>query len=162
HVTSLGSGRAIDLKVRLGDFVKKGQVLMVISSPDLGNASADFEKARADENLTHRELDRAQGLYSHGAAAEKDFQAAQDAEDKAKVDLRTAEERLRVMGGDPAKPGSLLTLVAPVAGTIVEQNVAGFETIKTPDNTANLFTIADLSQVWVVSDVYENDLGEVH
>jgi cobalt-zinc-cadmium efflux system membrane fusion protein len=135
---------------------------MVISSPDLANASADYEKARADEELSHRALDRAQSLYSHGALAEKDVQIAQDAEDKAKVDLRTAEEHVRVIGGDPARPGSLLSLVAPVSGTIVEQNVAGFETVKTPDNTANLFTIADLSQVWVVCDVYENDLGEVH
>src|SRR5258707_5516852 len=57
---------------------------------------------------------------------------------------------------------SMIELRAPVSGTIVEQNVSGFEGVKSLDNTPNLFTIADLSQVWVVCDVFENDLGDVH
>jgi cobalt-zinc-cadmium efflux system membrane fusion protein len=101
-------------------------------------------------------------LYSHGALAEKDLEVAQDTEDKAKVDVQNAEHRVRLLGGDPNHPGSVIELRAPVSGTIVEQNVAGFEGVKTLDNSPSLFTIADLSQVWVVSDVYENDLSEVH
>jgi len=162
HVTSLGGGRVVDLKVRLGDFAKKGQTLLVISSPDLAGAMSDYQKAKADEVLAHKALDRAQLLYDRGAAAQKDLEAAQDAEDKAKVDLETAETHVKVLGGDPAHPSSLIDLRAPVAGTIVEQNIAGFEGVKSLDNTPNLFTIADLSQVWVVCDVFENDLGEVH
>jgi membrane fusion protein, heavy metal efflux system len=162
HVTSMGSGRVLDLKVRLGDSVRKGQTLLVLSSPDLASANADFQKARADEELSRKALDRAQLLYSRGALAEKDLQLAQDAEDKAKVDVSTAEQKVRVIGGDPGHPDATLTLRAPVAGTIVEQNVAGFEGVKSLDNTPNLFTIADLSQVWVLCDVFENDLGEVH
>jgi cobalt-zinc-cadmium efflux system membrane fusion protein len=162
HVTSLGAGRAVDLRVRLGDSVKKGQVLLVISSPDLASASSDFQKARSDDKLARGELERTQLLYAHGALAEKDLQLAQDTADKAKVDLQTSEERIRQLGGDPASPGSLIQLRSPVTGTIVEQNVAGFEGVKSLDNTPNLFTIADLSQVWVVCDVYENDLGNVH
>lgn len=162
HVTSLGSGRVIDLKARLGDYVKKGQVLLVISSPDLAGAMGDYQKAAADELLARKALERAQTLYSHGALAEKDLELAQDTEDKAKTDLKTAESRLRVIGGDPAHPSSSIELRAPVSGTIVEQNVAGFEGIKSLDNTPNLFTIADLASVWVVCDVYENDLGDVH
>ena len=162
HVTSMGSGRVLDLKVRLGDSVRKGQTLLVISSPDLASANADYQKARADEDLSRKALDRAQLLYSRGALAEKDLQLAQDAEEKAKVDVSTAEQKVRVIGGDPAHPDATLNLRAPVAGTIVEQNVAGFEGVKSLDNTPNLFTIADLSQVWVLCDVFENDLGEVH
>jgi len=162
HVTSLGGGRVIDLKVKLGDSVKKGQTLLVISSPDLGGAMSDYQKAVADEALSHKALDRAQVLYDKGAIAAKDLEVAQDAEDKAKVDVSTAAQHVRVLGADPAHPSSLLELRAPVAGTIVEQNVAGFEGVKSLDNTPNLFTIADLSQVWVVCDVFENDLGEVH
>jgi cobalt-zinc-cadmium efflux system membrane fusion protein len=161
RVTSLGSGRVMELKVRLGEYVKKGQSLVVISSPDLGAAVADYQKAVAEEVLSHQALDRAQLLYAHGATAQKDLQAAQAAEDKARVDLAASEQRVRVLGGDPAHPGSLIDLRAPVSGTIVEQNVSGFEGIKSLDNTPNLFTIADLSEVWVVCDVYENDLGEV-
>jgi len=162
HVTSLGGGRVVDLKVKLGDYVKKGQTLLTISSPDLAAAFADYQKSVADEKITRKSLDRTQLLFDRGAMAEKDLQAAQNAEEKAQVDVKTAEQRVRVMGGDPSQPGPLLQLRAPVSGTIVEQNVAGFEGVKSLDNTPNLFTIADLSQVWVVCDVFENDLGLVH
>ena len=162
HVTSLGGGRVIDLKVRLGDTVKKGQTLLVISSPDLAAAMSDYQKAVADEVLSRKALDRAKLLYDRGAIAAKDLETAQDADDKAKVDVTTTAQRVRVLGADPAHPSDLIDLRAPVAGTIVEQNVAGFEGVKSLDNTPNLFTIADLSQVWVVCDVFENDLGEVH
>ena len=162
HVTSLGAGRVIDLKVKLGDTVKKGQTLLVISSPDLATAMSDYQKAKADEVLSRKALDRAQLLYNSGAIAAKDLETAQDAEDKARVDVETAEQHVRVLGADPSHPGPLIDLKAPVAGTIVEQNVAGFEGVKSLDNTPNLFTIADLGEVWVVCDVFENDLGEVH
>jgi len=162
HVTSQGSGRVIDLKVRLGDYVNKGQVLLVISSPDLAGAMGDYQKASADAALAAKALDRAQLLYSKGALAQKDLEVAENADAKAKSDQKTAESRLRVLGGDAAHPSTMIELRAPVAGTIVEQNVAGFEGIKSLDNTPNLFTIADLSNVWVVCDVYENDLGDVH
>ena len=162
HVTSMGSGRVVDLKVRLGDYVKKGQLLMTVSSPDLAGAMSDYQKARADEDLSRRALERAQLLYDRGALAAKDLEASRNAEDKAKVDVTTAEQHVRILGGDPQQIGSLISLRAPVSGTIVEQNVAGFEGVKSLDNTPNLFTIADLTQIWVVCDVFENDLGEVH
>jgi cobalt-zinc-cadmium efflux system membrane fusion protein len=162
HVTSLGGGRVVELKVRLGDYVKKGQTLLMISSPDLAGAFADYQKAVADERVTQKALERSQLLFNRGALAEKDLQTAENADEKAQVDVKTAEQRVRVLGGDPAHPGPVLQLRAPVSGTIVEQNVAGFEGVKSLDNTPNLFTIADLSQVWVVCDVFENDLGMVH
>jgi membrane fusion protein, heavy metal efflux system len=161
HVTSQGSGRVVELKARLGDSVNKGQVLLTIYSADVAGAFSDYQKALADERLAKKSLDRAQLLYSHGALAEKDLQQADDAEEKAQVDVKTTEQHVRILGGDPAHPGSLIELHAPVSGTIVEQNVSGFEGIKSLDNSPNLFTIADLSQVWVVCDVYENDLDLV-
>jgi len=162
HVTSLGAGRVIDLRVKLGDNVKKGQTLLVISSPDLSSAFSDYQKAQADEALSHKALERAQMLFDRGAVAAKDLETAQDTEDKAKVDLETAKHKVQILGADPAHPSPLIDLRAPVSGTIVEQNVAGYEGVKSLDNTPNLFTIADLGQVWVVCDVFENDLGEVH
>jgi cobalt-zinc-cadmium efflux system membrane fusion protein len=161
HMTSLASGRVVDLRARLGDRVNKGQVLLLISSPDLAAAMADYQKAQADEVLSRKALERAQLLSSRGALAEKDLQLAQDTEDKAKIDLHTTEQHIRILGGDPAQTGPLIELRAPVSGTIVEQNVSGFEGVKSLDNTPNLFTIADLSAVWVVCDVYENDLDIV-
>jgi cobalt-zinc-cadmium efflux system membrane fusion protein len=161
HVTSQGSGRVVDLKVRLGDSVSKGQELLSIYSADLAGAFSDYQKAVADERLAKKSLERAQLLYSHGALAEKDLQTAEDAEEKAKADVQNTEQHVRILGGDPAHPGSLIELRAPVSGTIVEQNIAGFEGIKSLDNSPNLFTIADLTQVWVVCDVYENDLSQI-
>ncbi len=161
HVTSQGSGRVVELRVRLGDSVKKGQLLLTIQSSDLAGAFSDYQKAAADERLAQKGLDRAQLLFSHGALAEKDLQLAEDTEEKARVDVQNAEQHVRILGGNPAHPSSLIELRAPVSGTIVEQNISGFEGIKSLDNSPNLFTVADLSEVWVVSDVYENDLGEV-
>jgi membrane fusion protein, heavy metal efflux system len=161
HVTSQGSGRVVDLKVRLGDSVSKGQELLSIYSADVAGAFSDYQKAVADERLAKKSLDRAQLLYSHGALAEKDLQTAQDAEEKAKADVQNTEQHVRILGGDPAHPSSLIELRAPVSGTIVEQNISGFEGVKSLDNSPNLFTIADLTQVWVVCDVYENDLSQI-
>lgn len=161
HVTSQGSGRVVDLRVRLGDNVKKGEILLSIYSADLAGAFSDYQKAVADERLSRRGLERAQLLLSHGAAAQKDFEQAEDAEEKAKVDVQNAEQHIRILGGDPAHPSSTIELRAPMAGTIVEQNISGFEGIKSLDNSPNLFTIANLSQVWVVCDVFENNLGQV-
>jgi cobalt-zinc-cadmium efflux system membrane fusion protein len=161
HVTSQGSGRVVELKVRLGDYVKKGQALLSIHSADLAGAFSDYQKAAADERLAQKALDRAQLLYSHGALAEKDLQQAEDTEAKAKVDVQNTEQRVRLLGGDPAHPSAMIELRAPISGTVVEQNISGFEGIKSLDNSPNLFTIADLTQVWVLCDVYENDLGQV-
>jgi cobalt-zinc-cadmium efflux system membrane fusion protein len=162
HVTSMGSGRVAEIRAHLGDSVHKGQVLLVISSPDSAQANSDYRKAVADEVLSNKALERAQLLLSHGALAEKDLQVAEDAEAKAKVDVETSAERVRILGGDPAHPSPLIEVRAPISGAIVEQNVAGSEGVKSLDNTPNLFTIADLTSVWVVCDVYENDIGDVH
>jgi membrane fusion protein, heavy metal efflux system len=159
HVTSQASGRVVDLKVRLGDQVNKGQMLLSIHSVDLATAFSDYQKATADERLAKRTLDRSQLLYSHGALAEKDLQQAADTEEKAQADVQNTEQRVRLLGGDPIHPGPLIALRAPISGTIVEQNISGFEGVKSLDNSPSLFTIADLTQVWVVCDVYENDLG---
>jgi cobalt-zinc-cadmium efflux system membrane fusion protein len=162
HVTSQASGRVVELKIRLGDSVNKGQVLLAIHSADLASAFSDYQKAAADARLANKALGRAQLLYSHGALAEKDLQQAADTEEKAQADVQNTEQRVRLLGGDPVRPGALIELHAPISGTIVEQNIAGFEGIKSLDNSPSLFTIADLSQVWVLCDVYENDLGAVH
>lgn len=161
-VLSLGGGRAIQVFVRIGDDVKKGQVLLRINSPDLAQAFSDYQKFKADEVLAAKQLERSQMLYAKGAIATRDLEAAQDAEDKAKVDLRTAGDRIRILGGDPDSPSAQLDVRAPISGTIIEQNVTAGTAVRSTDNSPNLFTIADLSRVWVVCDVYEDALTRVH
>jgi len=162
-VVSLASGRVVDLRVRLGDFVQKGQLLMRIHSADAASATADFRKAQADDALARVQLERAQALFERGAIARKDYEIALDASAKATVDLENTAERLRVLGLDPAAPahGGLIDVAAPATGVITEQNVTPAAGVKTLDNSPNLFTISDLSRVWIVCDVFENDVSKV-
>jgi membrane fusion protein, heavy metal efflux system len=87
---------------------------------------------------------------------------AEDADAKAKITVENAVERIRVLGADVNHPSPIVDIKAPVSGVIVEQNVTASAGVKTLDNSPNLFTISDLSKVWVVCDVYENDLPFVH
>ena len=160
-VNALISGRVIDVRARLYDDVQKGQMLLRMISPDLSQAVSDYRKFQADEVLARRQLERSQLLLEHGAAAEKDVQTAEDAAAKAKVDVQNAHDRIQILGGDPDHLSQTVDIVAPVSGTIVEQNVTAASGVKSPDNSPNLFTIADLSRVWVLCDVYENNLGQV-
>lgn len=161
-VLSLSGGRAVDIRTRLGDDVQKGQVLVRISSPDVSSAFSDLQKFEADELLARKQLQRSQVLYEKGAIAQKDLEVAEDAENKAKVDLTTALDHIHILGADPRHPTPILNVVAPIAGTIVEQNVVNGTGVRSMDNSPNLFTIADLSRVWVLCDAFEDVLAKVH
>ncbi|HZT30409.1 MAG TPA: efflux RND transporter periplasmic adaptor subunit [Bryobacteraceae bacterium] len=161
-VNSLSGGRVVEIHARLGDLVQKGQLLLRIHSPDLAQAISDYQKAVADEILARRALERANLLFSHGALAEKDKEQAQDTEEKAKVDVRTSSERIRLLGGSVDTLSPIIEVHAPASGTIVAQNITGGAGVKSLDNSPDLFTIADLSRVWILCDVYENNLSQVH
>ena len=161
-VNAMTSGRVVDVKVRLGDDVRQDQVLLTLRSSDVAAAIADYRKSQADEALARSQLERAQLLHSHGAIAQKDVQAAEAAAQKAKVDLETSAQRIELLGGDAHAPTPLIAVKAPVPGTIIEQNVTTSAGVKSLDNSPNLFVIADLSHVWVMCDVYENNLAQVH
>ncbi len=161
-VVSLSGGRVVDALVRLGDDVKKGQVVLRINSPDVAQAFSDYQKFKANEGLARRQLERSELLYSKGAIAQKDLDVAEEAEENAKVDLATALDRLRALGADADHPSPILDVHAPISGTVVAQNIAPGGGVKSLDATPDLFTIADLSRVWLLCDVYENDLSQVH
>jgi cobalt-zinc-cadmium efflux system membrane fusion protein len=159
-VISLASGRVVEIRARLGDRVQKGQLLLRVRSDDVSNGFSDYRKAVADELLARKQLNRDNDLFAHGAIAEADLEAAQDAETDAKVTLETTTEHLRLLGNDPNHPTGTVDIYAPVAGVITDQqvtNAAGVQGLSSP----NPFTISDLSYVWVVCDVYENDLPGV-
>ena len=160
-VISLAAGRILEIHARLGDTVTKGQLLMKVQSADISGAFSDYRQALADEKLTRAQLDRAKTLYEHGAIAQKDLEIAQDAEEKAAVTVETTAEHLRVLGVDKDHPSAIVEVNAPVSGVITDQQVtaaAGTQGLASP----NPFTISDLSHVWIVCDVYENDLANVH
>jgi membrane fusion protein, heavy metal efflux system len=160
-VISIATGRAVEIHARLGDTVKKGQLLLRVQSSDIALAFSDYRKAMADEKLANIQFERAKLLYDKGAISLNDYQTAEDVENKARVDVETTAEHLRVLGSPLDHPSGLVDIYAPVSGVITDQqvtNAAGVAGLGSP----NPFTISDLSYVWIVCDVYENDLPNVH
>jgi membrane fusion protein, heavy metal efflux system len=160
-VISLATGRVVEIKARLGDRVEKGQLLLRVRSNDVSAAYQVYLKAVNDERLARQQLERAQTLYDKGAIAKGALEQAEDTEQDAKVDLDTATEQLRLLGVDKDHPSGIVDVVAPISGVITDQqvtNAAGVQGLSGP----NPFTISDLSYVWIICDVYENDLDAVH
>jgi len=160
-VISLATGRVVEIKARLGDLVKKGQVLLRVQSADIAGAYSDYQKAVADEQLARTQSERAQLLYDKGAISLNDLQIAQDSEAKAQVDVKTTAEKLRVLGNaNLDQPSAVVDIHAPITGVITDQqvtNAGGVAGLSSP----NPFTISDLTYVWILCDVYENDLASV-
>jgi len=159
-VISLAAGRVVEIKARLGDEVKKGQVLLRVRSNDISGAYQTYLKAQNDERLARQLYERAKILYDKGAISKTALETAEDTEQDAKVDLDTATEQLRLLGVDKQHPSGIVDIVAPISGVITDQqvtNAAGVQGLPGP----NPFTISDLSYVWIICDVYENDLDAV-
>jgi membrane fusion protein, heavy metal efflux system len=160
-VPSLGSGKVIEIDARLGDEVKKGQLLFKLQSSDISGAYSDYRQAVKNELLTRLQLDRAKTLFEDGAYPRSQLEIAQNAEDDSQVVLDTTLEHLHLLGGDPDHPTGTVSVYAPVSGTITDQEIAiasGVQALTPP----NPFTISDMSHIWIICDVYENDLDQVH
>jgi membrane fusion protein, heavy metal efflux system len=161
-VISIASGRVIAIHTQLGATVKKGQLLMEVQSTDISNAFQNYLKAVNDERLAHTQYERAKLLYDKGAIAKSQLEIADDGEQDAKTALDAAEQQLHFLGVDPAHPSLTAKVYSPANGVVIAQNVtAAAATGVTFAGSATAFTIADLSQVWIICDVYENDLPMV-
>jgi cobalt-zinc-cadmium efflux system membrane fusion protein len=148
-VPSLATGRVIEIDARLGDEVSKDQLLFKVRSTDVAGAYSDYRQAVKNEELTKVQLNRAQILYDHGAVPKSTLEVAQNG------------EHLRLMGLDPDHPTGIVAVYAPITGTITDQeitNQSGVQALSAP----NPFTISDMSYVWIVCDVYENDIAGIH
>jgi cobalt-zinc-cadmium efflux system membrane fusion protein len=159
-VVTIASGRVLEIHARLGDTVTKGQLLLKIQSADISGAFSDYRQAVADEVLARAQLARAKTLLDAGAMAQKDYEVAVDTEDKAKVTVETTQDHLKVLGVDKDHFSAIDDVFAPVSGVITDQQVtlaAGTQGLASP----NPFTISDMSHVWIVCDVFENDLRNV-
>jgi cobalt-zinc-cadmium efflux system membrane fusion protein len=155
------AGRLIDLKVQLGGRVERGQELAVIDSSDLAQAYADSEKARSALKLTKQTLDRAIALEKYSAGAVKDRQQAESDHAQAEAEFERSQSRLRAIGvsADPREAGRVLSLKAPVSGSVIDLQAAKGAFLN--DATAAIMTIANLGEVWVTANVPENDAGLV-
>jgi membrane fusion protein, heavy metal efflux system len=160
-VPSLASGRVVEIDARLGDEVKKGQLLFKVRSTDISGAYSEYRKAVKNEQLAKIQLERAKVLLDDGAIPKSAFEVAQTTEDNALIDVETATEHLRLLGSDPDHPSGIVDVAAPVSGVITDQqitNSSGVQALTPP----NPFTISDMSHVWIICDVYENNLAQVH
>jgi membrane fusion protein, heavy metal efflux system len=161
-IISLASGRVVDIKARLDDYVKKGQLVLKIQSPDSSNAFDTYLKARNDETMNNKAYVRAKDLYAHGAISQAMLEQAEDAENDSQADLKAAEEQLETLGIDKDHPSPIVPVYSPISGVIIQQNVTQAAAAGvTYSGSATAFTIADLSSVWIICDVYENDLPKL-
>jgi cobalt-zinc-cadmium efflux system membrane fusion protein len=161
-VISLANGRVVDVHVRLGDFVHKGQLLFEVQSSDISSAFDLYLKAVNDERLARTQFDRAKILYDKGAISKSQLEITENSELDAKTDLNAAEQQLRVLGVDKDKPSLTAKIYSPASGVIIAQNITNASAAGVSlAGSATAFTIADLSHVWIICDVYENDLQSV-
>jgi cobalt-zinc-cadmium efflux system membrane fusion protein len=162
-VLSLANGRVTALHVQLGQTVQKGQLVMEVQSPDVANAFDTYVKQVNDEHLTAVTLERDKLLYAKGAIAQSQLEIAQNGEDDAKADLAASEQQLKILGVDKNHPSDTVKVYSPATGIVISLNTtaSGAAGITYAGAQGSL-VIADLSHVWVICDVYENDLATVH
>ena len=162
-VLSIANGKVVALHAGLGDIVHRGQLIMEVQSPDVATAFAAYLKAVADEHLTQVVLTRDILLFDKGAIAQSQLEIAQNGEDDARAALKASEQQLSILGVDRNHPGDTVKVYAPASGVIIAQNTTAAGAAGITFAGANgSFTIADLSHVWVICDVYENALAQVH
>ena len=159
-VISLASGRVVEVKARLGDVVKKGQLLLRVQSNDVSGAYQLYRKAVNDELLARIQLERAQLLYSKGAIAKSALEQAEDVAKNAQADVDATTQQLHTLGVDKDHPSGIVDIKAPISGVITDQQVTNAGGVQGL-GSSNPFTISDLSYVWIICDVYENDLDAV-
>ena len=164
------SGPITRILVDTGARVKKGDVLLYVSSPDISNAISAYRKAKNRLELAQHNLDRNKDLLEHQALSQRDFESAQADYNDASTDVQTALESLRIFGvtaqditdAERQNVGIRpeLAMRAPIAGTIVQKMVLPGQVIQ--GGTTAAFVISDVSTLWVQGHIYEKDLPLVH
>ena len=167
-VISAVGGPVQEILVAPGQTVRRGQTLLTVRSPDYSAVRSAYMKARSAQLLSEKNFQRSQDLYAHHAIAEKDLQQAESDHAAAQADLQSSEDALRALGlrdlealsKNPAQTASEIPMLAPAGGEVVERLVGPGQLLQA--GTTQCFTISDMSTVWVLVNVYQNDLAYVH
>jgi cobalt-zinc-cadmium efflux system membrane fusion protein len=159
HVYAPAGGRITEMKVRPWDHVEKGQTLAELESSDLARAVADYHKALVDSQVKQKELARSQDLLDHKAISEREFQQAQGDAQQSAAEVEAAREQIQVYGMDPDHASTQLLVKAPRSGVILDVGAAPGEFSQALSAAAPLSTVADITTVWAVGDIYEKDLA---
>ena len=152
------SGVIQDIKVMLGDYVQKGQVLGVIKSSEMAGISNDLVNAESNLRVAKKNLEATQDMFKSGLSSQKDVLAAQAAFDQALSELNRVKRVLNINGGNTQ--GEYIVR-SPISGFVVEKLVTNNMSIR-GDNGTNLFTISDLKNIWIIANVYESNISMVH
>jgi len=158
HVAPRVPGRIVGITVKLGDRVKTGQALASLDSIELGEAHSTYLQADSQYRLAQADFERAEKLFADQIVPQKDYLRSRAEHEKARANLRAASDKLRLMGVTPVHAGSVFPINAPFAGTVIEKKAVLGE-LAQPDKA--LFTVADLSVVWIEASLFEKDLGKV-
>jgi cobalt-zinc-cadmium efflux system membrane fusion protein len=167
-VISTATGKVIEIDARVGDEVQKDQLLFKVKSSDIAGAFSNYRHAVQNEHLAKLQLVRDQTLIKDGAIPQSQLEVAQTAEDGALIDVQTTLSNLQTLGvTDPEHPVDIIEIRAPVSGVITDQQITNGAAVQAfaPANPVTglyPFTISDVSKIWVVCDVYENVLAQVH
>ena len=161
RVFAPASGRVLGIQVKPGDVVSRGEALATIDSADAAGAQSDLAKAEIEAERAQRAADREKVLFDHGAVAEKDYIDAKAAADSAQAELARSRRHLEVLGMTPGAKTDRIPLLSPSRGIVLTVSAAPGEFSKSLDNADPLLTIADLSTVWIMGDVFEKDIAKV-
>ncbi|MBI2722538.1 MAG: efflux RND transporter periplasmic adaptor subunit [Bacteroidetes bacterium] len=150
-------GRVNGLKVNLGDFVSKGQTLAFILSGDVASSERDLLAAESNLNNATRKYNAANDMFKSGLVSEKDLVQSKSEVNLAEAELAKAKELQQLYG---SKSKGYYEVKAPISGYVIKKNITDNEDVKS-DNALPIFTIADLSEVWVMANVYESDIPKI-
>jgi cobalt-zinc-cadmium efflux system membrane fusion protein len=154
-------GRIVQVMAGLGDQVKAGQPLAVLDSLAIGEAQASLLHAQSSQRVAQADFKRAESLIADEIIPQRDFLRARADLEKSSAELRAAQDKLRLLGGSAKADGaanSTFPIVAPLAGTVIQKKATVGE-LGTPSDP--LFTVADLSKVWIEANLTEDTLAKV-
>jgi len=159
-VFPFSSGQVLEVKVSIGDKVSKGQTLAVIKSADVAGNYSDLSTSGNDVAITKKQMDNTESLYKNGIASEREYLEAKENYDKALSAANKVKEMIAINGGGHTSANGVYVITAPMSGYVVEKKINQGGYIRN-DNSDNLFTIGDISDVWVWANVYESDIAKV-
>lgn len=162
-VFPLVSGQVTDVKVSLGDYVEKGEILAVIRSSDMANYYNEFKASQSELAISKKNLEVTVSMKNSGVSSEKDYLIAQNEYQKALAQYNKILEVLKINGSSLSvkdSTGSGYVIKSPIGGFIVEKDITIGKDIRPDDNNA-LFIISDLKDVWAVANVFETDIAKV-
>ena len=159
-VFPFSSGKVLEVKVSQGDKVSKGKVLAVIKSVEVAGNYSDLSISNNDLTIAKKQLDNEESLFKNGIASEREYIEAKENYSKAVTAVQKLKEQISINGGGHTNVGGTYVITAPMAGYVVEKKISEGAFIRN-DNADNMFTIVDISEVWVWANVYETDISKV-